>query len=46
MPKVDINFVAQAMKQAHVEPSKIREIVELLNHEVADDGDEKQPAVK
>lgn len=44
--KVDIDFVAQAMKQAHIEPSKIREIVELLNHEVADDGDEKLPSIK
>ena len=46
MPNVSISFVAEALKASHVEPSKIREIIELLNHEVADDGDEKQPAVK
>lgn len=46
MPNVPISLVAEALKQAHVEPAKIREIVELLNHEVADDGEEKAPAVK
>jgi hypothetical protein len=46
MPNVPISLVAEALKQAHVEPAKIREIVELLNHEVADDGEEKAPSIK
>lgn len=47
MPKVDIHLVAAALKQAHVEPPKIREIIELLNHETApDEGDETVPPVK
>ena len=46
MPKVTIDLVAAALKQAHVEPSKIREVVELLNHETAPDEGEKAPNIK
>lgn len=48
MSKVDINVVAAALKQCHVEPPKIREVIELINEELAaqDKGDEKQPAIK
>lgn len=44
--KVEIGLVANALQQLKFEPAKIREVVELLNHEVADDGEEKAPAVK
>lgn len=44
--KVEIGLVANALQQLKFEPAKIREVVELLNHEVADDGEEKAPAIK
>lgn len=48
MSKVDINVVAAALKQCHVEPPKIREVIELINEEIAaqDDGEEKVPPIK
>ncbi len=49
MSKIPIELVAAAMKQAHVDPAKLREVIELINSEIAaqekDEG-EKQPAPK
>lgn len=44
--KVDINLVAEALKLAAIEPAKIREVIETLNHEVSDDGEEKAQPIK
>jgi len=47
MPKIELNLVAAAMKQAHVDPAKLREVIELLNLEANAQGDEETvPPVK
>ena len=47
MPKIELNLVAAAMKQAHVDPAKLREVLELLNLEANAQGDEEAvPPVK
>lgn len=46
MPKVTIELVAATLNQAHIEPEKILEIVGILNHEVAAEEGDKEPAVK
>lgn len=48
MSKIPIELVAAAMKQAHVDPAKLREVIELLNLEIAaqEKDDDSPPAVK
>jgi len=46
MPKVTIELVAATLNQAHIEPEKILEIVGILNHEVAAEESDKEPAIK
>lgn len=46
MPKVTIELVAATLNQAHIEPEKILEIVGILNHEVAAEEGDKEPAIK
>lgn len=46
MSAITIGLITAALQQAHIEAATIRKIVELINHEVADDGDEKLPSIK
>lgn len=44
--KVPVSFVAEVLKKHKIEPELLREIIEDINHDLADDSDEKQPAPK
>lgn len=48
MSKVPIELVAAAMKQAHVDPAKLREVIELINSEIEaqEKGEEAAPTIK
>lgn len=48
MSKIPVELVAAAMKQAHVDPAKVREVIELINSEIAaqEKDEETPPQVK
>ena len=46
MTKIEVNLVAEVLKKNHVEPEKLRAIIEEINAVVANEADEPTPTVK